>query len=603
MTTALLYDAVKRFEYHEDTVPSLMLQRQSWITWQYEGTRKIPHDGTRRVNAHDESTHLTFYDAVYRYETNEAIDGIGFVLGNGIIGIDLDDVIGDDGRITNHELRGILDNARTYIEYSPSRTGLHVLMQYDDARTLKGAIDDTSTAEIYADKRYFTYTGDVYSGGELEYDEDTLNNVIQLIPAANGSHYDTTRRVNDAQTYRLKRRTIKEIKADLARIPATGNYDDWQTVGFAVHDETNGSHDGLTVFDEWCAAGPNYDKQENRRFWRNAGSKTTRITYGTLVRRYNLQAGRAYPDDAARSSFTLPKPVTGYETKPKPVVMYDGLFPAGKTSLLSGAGGVGKSSYILTLLAHLCTGAGMTLAKPTRPIKALYVSYDETKQDLQRKLHTLLRLGFNIEGRLHALSMHGMNNAQLHDGDKALAAAGEIERFIKNHDVNVAVIDHVTSAFTGDQNDRLHVGSFLDDVSARADDTGAAFILLGHLDKAASRTNSATAHNYSGSQVWNSGPRSRVAVMKTGKDTMLQHEKCNVTREQSDQRLYYHDGLAATYDLRILELFPANVRGGGDTLKSKAEAAGIENYLEITNQLISLGLVEVNRGKYQIVKH
>lgn len=85
-------------------------------------------------------------------------DGIGFEFNNnGIVGIDLDHVIADDGALSAKAVE-ILAMLNSYTEYSPSGKGLHIFVKGDvpvDGRK-KGFI------EMYKAKRYFTMTGNVY---------------------------------------------------------------------------------------------------------------------------------------------------------------------------------------------------------------------------------------------------------------------------------------------------------------------------------------------------------------------------------------------------------------------------------------------------------
>jgi putative DNA primase/helicase len=101
-------------------------------------------------------------------------DGIGFEFNNnGIVGIDLDHVIADDGSLSKEavEIVAILDS---YTEYSPSGKGLHIFVKGDipvDGRK-KGFI------EMYKVKRYFTMTGNIY--GDLKPINERTEQVMQI---------------------------------------------------------------------------------------------------------------------------------------------------------------------------------------------------------------------------------------------------------------------------------------------------------------------------------------------------------------------------------------------------------------------------------------
>lgn len=79
-------------------------------------------------------------------------DGVGFVLGDGIFGIDYDKA--DTG-----VLKEALDFG-TYAEWSPSMRGIHVIGR--SGLRLKGRKE--GLVELYWEGRYFTVTGNIVEG-------------------------------------------------------------------------------------------------------------------------------------------------------------------------------------------------------------------------------------------------------------------------------------------------------------------------------------------------------------------------------------------------------------------------------------------------------
>lgn len=90
------------------------------------------------------------------------VDGVGFVLGNGICGFDLDHCIDASGQLTDlaADVVGTMDS---YTEYSPSGTGLHVLFSGSIPSGRNKNKD--GSLEAYCTGRFFTVTGD--GSGEL----------------------------------------------------------------------------------------------------------------------------------------------------------------------------------------------------------------------------------------------------------------------------------------------------------------------------------------------------------------------------------------------------------------------------------------------------
>jgi primase-polymerase (primpol)-like protein len=90
-------------------------------------------------------------------------EGLGFVLGDGIGGLDLDRVLSRGGVLLPAARRLLDALPRTYVEVSPSRTGLHVLGLMPPGR---GRVVDFEgvKVEVYPSGRYLTVTGDRFGG-------------------------------------------------------------------------------------------------------------------------------------------------------------------------------------------------------------------------------------------------------------------------------------------------------------------------------------------------------------------------------------------------------------------------------------------------------
>ena len=89
--------------------------------------------------------------------------GVGFVLdGDGIVCLDLDHAL-EDGRPVEWAAQLLARLPATYVEVSPSGTGLHV---WGRARVVRGRRirDGVRSVEIYGTGRYITVTGRRWRG-------------------------------------------------------------------------------------------------------------------------------------------------------------------------------------------------------------------------------------------------------------------------------------------------------------------------------------------------------------------------------------------------------------------------------------------------------
>jgi hypothetical protein len=90
---------------------------------------------------------------------NEAGLGLGFMLGDGWLGVDLDGVVDPStGEITDPEVEKWLASTESYVETTPSKTGLHVI--FKGVEIPAWSQNRRGFVEVYADKRFFTVTGE-----------------------------------------------------------------------------------------------------------------------------------------------------------------------------------------------------------------------------------------------------------------------------------------------------------------------------------------------------------------------------------------------------------------------------------------------------------
>lgn len=106
---------------------------------------------------------------ILEQDTAGSFGGIGIMLANGLYGVDLDHCVDPVGRVAEPIAQAIIATADSYSEYSPSGTGIHVLMRGRKPEgTCKQHISEPIdgqndvVAEMYDGGRYFTVTGRPY---------------------------------------------------------------------------------------------------------------------------------------------------------------------------------------------------------------------------------------------------------------------------------------------------------------------------------------------------------------------------------------------------------------------------------------------------------
>ena len=149
-----------------EPIPEELKKEKRWCLY-----RIIPREGkntklpimpnSKPAKSNDKSTWHSYEDCMKALSQHIG-DGLGFFLGDGYIGIDIDKVSDemmeymvekDANSMTADFLRGI----STYAEVSPSKTGLHFIGKGH----VPGERKRYKNLEIYDEGRFFTVTGNV----------------------------------------------------------------------------------------------------------------------------------------------------------------------------------------------------------------------------------------------------------------------------------------------------------------------------------------------------------------------------------------------------------------------------------------------------------
>jgi hypothetical protein len=157
-------------------VPDDLSERDQWMLWRYEGrngkTTKVPYQrGRRHASSTDPSTWARFDSAINEWlRSPNWYAGLGFVFSaqDPFCGIDLDDCLDPKGNLKPWA-RGIVERfSDTYMEISPSGTGLKIWTRGTLPANLPGVKFGDGQIEMYDHARYFAVTGRVFRSAPLE---------------------------------------------------------------------------------------------------------------------------------------------------------------------------------------------------------------------------------------------------------------------------------------------------------------------------------------------------------------------------------------------------------------------------------------------------
>lgn len=165
-------------------IPQELKDLNQWVLWRYHqrGTEykltKVPYQirawntGTKTAETNNPRTWGSFesaYNILLTEEKRGKYSGLGFVFSknDNYVGIDIDHIHDPETGTLNLEALEEINKLNSYSEYSPSRTGAHVIV-----KGVKPPARCRSTNwEMYQAGRYFTFTGEKIEGTTEEINE------------------------------------------------------------------------------------------------------------------------------------------------------------------------------------------------------------------------------------------------------------------------------------------------------------------------------------------------------------------------------------------------------------------------------------------------
>jgi len=141
--------------------------RPQWVCWRIEQRQgkwtKVPYNAKtgRKAESDNPQTWASYAQAVQAQRAGN-YDGIGYMFHRDYTGVDLDHCVNADGSI-DPWAQAYLDRLKSYAEYSPSHTGIHILVRgtvpHGLRRRIPNAPHPEAAIEMYCERRYFTVTG------------------------------------------------------------------------------------------------------------------------------------------------------------------------------------------------------------------------------------------------------------------------------------------------------------------------------------------------------------------------------------------------------------------------------------------------------------
>ena len=490
-------------EVRFEAIDPQLKKNHQWLCWKYiqkKGGKwaKVPFQANGKpASTVDPANWASYDDALDAYlYGDQKFSGIGYVFAedDGVVGIDIDDCIDNDGHWSDLALEAV-DRIPGYCEVTPSGNGIHIITQGEIPRAFK---DDSIGLEVYTKGRYFTVTGHTINGHNTiaPGDLDWLIN----------KHFDTpetSRRppgdLSNALPIHFKHAvdlSDQQIERTLSFIDPDAGYDRWLSVGQALHHQYQGSDQGLGIWDEWSKRSVDYDPQEIEHKWPSFSNDLSRnpITFASVIKWAKVarvEIKRAVQEKQSEGLIAGQLPDLDFMQLPRREWVLGHRLLARYITATFAPGGVSKSTFSMVTASAIATGQDLTGEGVHKSGPVWIINNEDDHTELMRRLAGIC-LQFNIQWsdlqkNLFITSGYGSPYVvSTHNDDGSVAAhpnAGKIIEQINARGVVHLVVDPFISTHESDENDNNAIQHVVDSFKHIAAETGVSIEIIHHTRK------------------------------------------------------------------------------------------------------------------------
>lgn len=253
-------------------------------------------------------------------------------------------------------------------------------------------------------------------------------------------------------------------------------------------------------------------------------------------------------------------PVTGLHDQEAPSFVWDGLLPANHVTLLAAHGGTGKS--LVALLLAVSVAMKLPLFNvPTQQGRVVFFSGEDDAGTIRHRLGFICdRLGINpadLEGKLHLIDATAHDPVLYAQQDRGKSGTtptyDALRAYVREVQPVLLILDNASDVFAGSEIDRTAVRAFMRHAALLGRESGAAVLLLAHVDKGTSRGDrQKNTEGYSGSTAWSNSARSRLFMTRAEDGSItLEHQKSNLGKLRDTIRLFWPEGGLPQVDLEF----------------------------------------------------
>ena len=490
--------------------PEAIRDLPAWVIWRFEDNpgggkpRKVPYytNGSKRHGVQGspaDASNLVTFDAAKAAAVRRGFDGVGFaaLAQFGICALDFDDCI--KGGEIHPEIMEIA--YETYAEFSPSGKGIRLFFKGDlgNGKAIRG---EEFGMECFSSRGFVTFTGNTLEATEFAGNTDTIAPMNDAVRALYARKFTRTSSAEPGGTHTSGEPaglTMAQIEQCLAALPPDLHYDDWVTVGMAIHCETRG--EGFELWEEWSGNSPKYTNRDyNEERWRSFGKGGgAQVTGRSLIKLANDHGAKislnspASPDefeelveralDEAETSglrFNF-EPVHQFSSATALPWIIKGVLPQAGLAVVYGASGSGKSFAVLDMGMAIARGQAWR-GKRVKQGRVAYIAAEGAEGFRKRLAAFAIHHSVDLTQVPMTVLNAAPNLMELKDA-KDLAAG-----VIATGGADVIIVDTFAQTTPGaNENAGEDVGKALGHCKRLHELTGALVVLIHHSGKDASK--------------------------------------------------------------------------------------------------------------------
>lgn len=225
----------------------------------------------------------------------------------------------------------------------------------------------------------------------------------------------------------------------------------------------------------------------------------------------------------------------------------DDLVPIGMVTLLTSAGGAGKTLYMQQIGSAIACGCTQALGKSCVSGKAAGVFAEDPDRALhlrQEKINRSLNITMQfIADRYAPISTFGMQSMLWTKGAPTRFCHDLVATVAKVDRIRILTLDNAAILFGGDENDRSQVTQFMGYLNKIADEMNIAIVLASHASKTYDKK---SLYVSSGSTAWVNASRSVLQLSRTDSGLLLTLVKANHAAPGIEIPLRWARGILST---------------------------------------------------------